>query len=1340
VQEQIIQGYRLSPQQDRLWSLGQACGSLPFRTQCAVLAEGALDDAALTVAVADVVDRHQILRTTFQYLLGTTLPVQVIRDAELTFGAEYDFRHLSQPDQRRRVEEIIREAWQSHLDCEQGPLVHCSLLHLSRLTRMLIITLPALSSDSMGVKNIVREISRSYAAVVGQTQRFDDPMQYIVASEWQNELFDSEDFEVGRIFWSDYDLSKLGASILPLGRQYDSELSFEPQSFSIEIRDSEETAPKQVARTYGVPLSAVYLTCWHVLLGRLTGQSDIVVGTGFDGRSDEEIETALGLFAKYLPVSSCMYDGLIFSELLGKIEASVRTVRDWQEWFTWNSLAGVAPDKVNTIFFPLCFDYEEAAECYTASDVTFTIYRYYACIDRFELKLRCRRVKTGVTLEFHYNSSLFDAAEIERLAKQYQRLLESAAGTPEGAIGDLDLLTKEDRRQLFSDLNYRLKPHGADKGIPETFEQQVERTPDSGAVVYDDETLTYRELNKRANQVAHYLSKEGAETEGLVPICVDRSVEMIVGVLGILKAGAAYVPIDPGTPAERFAFMLRDSGAAVLVSQQKFAAGLTDQRVKKICLDRDRDDISRESEENPTNFVSRHNLAYMIYTSGSTGNPKGVMVEHQSPLNLLASLIQAIYVNQRGSPLVVSLNAPLAFDASVQQIMSLMLGHTMQIIPQEIRADRRAFLAYLAVNQVDILDCTPSHLESLLEVDFPSSENRTPRSILVAGEAIGDRLWKRLSQTIEPVIYNLYGPTECTVDATCCRVDRSMPKPTIGWPLENYRLYILDTQSRLAPLAASGELYIGGVGLARGYLNQPELTAQKFIPDPFSPLPGARLYKTGDLGRFVWDGRIEFLGRLDSQVKVRGYRIELGEIETVLARHPGVRTCAVCVREDQPGDKRVVAFIVQSAENPPATGDLQEYLQAHLPRYMVPSEFVRVLRLPLTPSGKLDRKALERLETPVIEVALPPRDVTELYLFHVWSGVLQTENFGIRDNFFDVGGHSLTAVTLSSRLEKTYREKISVKTVFDYPTVEQMAGYLRREIAFVPPSALVPIQPKGTRRHFFCVPGAGGLAHLFLPLARHLGQDQPFYGFQSFELDLDRIPDLTVEDVARRYVTDLRRIQPEGPFQIGGYSSGAVVAYEMAQQLHAAGQQVSVLAVLDGSLPSSPVENKPLSEQEFQVQLHEVAVWYSTVWLGLTVSDASSMSTHDLVQLNVSRQKQNLEGLEVSTGQMDLTEIHYLWLFRNMVTNTHASARYRPKPYPARVTLFRGKNDREHTYGWNQWALGGVEVFYFDAGHLHFIRDPNAAALASQLANCFAQADYVSVVPSKQSDKCPSNT
>jgi len=571
----------------------------------------------------------------------------------------------------------------------------------------------------------------------------------------------------------------------------------------------------------------------------------------------------------------------------------------------------------------------------------------------------------------------------------------------------------------------------------------VERTPDNIAVVFEDQQLNYRELNARANQLAHYLQNLGVGPDVLVGICVERSLEMMVGLLGILKAGGGYLPIDPEYPTERLLYILQDAQVRVLLTQKHLIAGLPKHQSELVCLDTDWSFITQAQESNPGCEVQPENLAYAIYTSGSTGEPKGVMIQHSSVVNLAHGLHQAIYAHHQISPLRVSINGSLAFDTSVKQIIQLIYGHSLNIVPEKVRFDGHAMLSYLRQQKIDVLDCTPSQLRLLISVGLLDSDNH-PQSVLVGGEAIDESMWATLAKAQNINFYNVYGPTECTVDTTICLITANL-KPVIGRPIANVQTYILDEYLQPVPVGVPGELHIGGAGLARGYLNCPELTNEKFISHPFHQTTESRLYKTRDLARYLPDGNIEYLGRIDNQVKIRGFRIELGEIEAVLSQHNYVETTCVTAREDSPGIKRLVAYIVPPKNVTPSTNELRQFLKARLPDYMIPSAFVTLETLPLTPNGKLDHRALPEpnLRGEIELNFVAPRNLEEEILATIWSQVLRVEPVGIYDNFFELGGDSILTIQIITRARKAGLE-LTPKQLFTHQSIAELATVATR--------------------------------------------------------------------------------------------------------------------------------------------------------------------------------------------------------------------------------------------------------------------------------------------------------
>jgi amino acid adenylation domain-containing protein len=933
----MIQGYRLSPQQKHLWLLQQNDPTLPYRAQYDVAIAGHLNPEILIAAIEKVAQRHDILRTTFHCLPGMTIPLQVITDSNLLSIRQHDFSCFDSPEQEARIKALLQEAEGITFDFEQRPILHLSLITLSPSLHRLLITLPALYADTATLKNLVSEISRTYKAEFYKKELSDEPLQYILASEWQNELLETEEAETGKEFWCKQDISNFLTLRLPFENPSSGKPAFKPQFITHTLAPELVAKLEAIANESDTSFSVLLLSCWQILLSRITGQFDSLVATACDGRMDEELKGALGLFAKYLPISCQLEENLRFSEVSQRVDEAVREAYDWQECFDWEQISETTTQVPDSFFFPFCFEFNEEKPEISPVGISFSIYQQYAYFDQFKLKLSCVARNNTAVLEFHYDSNLYETEYIKRLAGQFSTLLESVVKQTNAPINELEILSDRERHQLLVEFNNTKTNYPKNKCIHQLFEEQVKRTPNNIAVVYENEQLTYAELNQKANQLAHYLQQLGVGPEVLVGICVERSLLMVVGLLGILKAGGAYVPLDPAYPKNRLAFMLEDARVPVLLTQQKLAEKLPEHESLVVCLDKDW--VGEQnlllsashllpsleaSQDNPASATTSENLAYVIYTSGSTGKPKGVMITHQGLVNYLSWCTQAYAVAEGcGAPVQSS----IAFDATITSLYApLLVGQRVVLLPE--KEEIEALSATLSSNNnFSLVKLTPAHLGLLSQMLPPRQEECQTRALIIGGEAL---LGKSLSfwQSYAPNtrFINEYGPTETVVG--CCVYE--VPPQTsisgavpIGRAIANTQLYVLDPYLKPVPIGVPGELYIGGAGVARGYLNRPELTAEKFIPNPFSDEPGARLYKTGDLARYLPDGNLEYLDRIDNQVKIRSFRIELGEIEAVLTQHPAVRESAVTVREDNPDDKRLVGYVVPDSQNQ-ATGDPAE--------------------------------------------------------------------------------------------------------------------------------------------------------------------------------------------------------------------------------------------------------------------------------------------------------------------------------------------------------------------------------------------------------------------------------
>lgn len=921
-QSMSFEGYRLSPQQKYLWLSQQADQSQLYRTRCAVVVEGELNPEILKEALRKAVNAHEILRTTFQRLPGMNLPMQVInRTAEFGYR-EHNLSELTAAEREAALRKLFHEEGELLFDLERGPLLHVSRITISPGVNQLFLSLPSLCSDMTGLRNLVEEIGREYAACLEGVELHEDPVQYTVIADWLNELLTADDTRVAREYWNKKDLSALSALKLPFQMATAEVAAFQQNRLSLTIDPELLRRVESVADSFETPLQVFLLSCWEILLWRFAGQAEIVVGVAYDGRTDQELSGALGLFTKYLPVEFQFEDQVRFAEVLKRLNETIREVYGWGQCFSWEQVSSQLESK-HQGYFPFCFDFDESQPA-SCGGLNLFIYDQQVCIERFDIKLACARRSESLAIQIHYDSGLFDRDDVQRLLDQFHKLLSGAASDPHARIDEIELLSAAERKQLLQEFNRTRRDYSIDKCIHRLFEEQAERTPDNLAVLLNTERITFRRLNARANQLAHYLRQLGVGPDVIVGVCLNRSIEMIVSILAIMKAGGAYLPLDPDYPKERLAFMLEDARAPVLLTHLALAGELPEHDARDVYLDADRDTISKHSEENPTDTTSITNLAYVIYTSGSTGKPKGVLIEHRSPINLLEGMCEMIHANQVGSGLRASLNAPLSFDASVQQLMLLLKGATLCLTPKEARTDGKELLSYLQKNEVEVFDCTPSQLGLLLKAGLLDEGVNWPKRFLVAGEAVEPAMWNALAQASDKQFFNIYGPTECTVNATACLIEPGIRRPVIGKPLPNYQLYVLDRTNKLAPIWAAGELHISGVGLARGYLNRPELTSEKFILNPFS-YEHSRLYKTGDLARYLPDGTIEFLGRIDNQVKIRGFRIELGEIESVLLQHEAVQEAVVVAREDQLDSPRLVAYVVPKRSQEPRLASRRLY-------------------------------------------------------------------------------------------------------------------------------------------------------------------------------------------------------------------------------------------------------------------------------------------------------------------------------------------------------------------------------------------------------------------------------
>jgi amino acid adenylation domain-containing protein len=805
-------------------------------------------------------------------------------------------------------------------------------------------------------------------------------------------------------------------------------------------------------------------------------------------------------------------------------------------------------------------------------------------------------------------------------------------------------------------------------------EDRARQNPESIAIECDGLSLTYAELETRANQLAHVLRKRGVRAERLVGVCVERSLEMVVALLGILKAGGAYVPLDPAYPSDRIKYVLDDSRVTLLLTQESMRASLPPTSAEILCLDPEWRAIRDEESGQVASDVEPNNVAYVIYTSGSTGRPKGVQIEHRSLVNFLCSMRRQ--PGMKASDVLVAVTT-VSFDiAGLELFLPLLVGGRLVVASREATVDGRLLMQLLKHSSATIMQATPTTWRVLLESGWNGDPNL---KVLVGGEALSADLARQLAIRCGSV-WNMYGPTETTIWSSVYKIEgKDENLVPIGKPIANTTLYILDANREPVD---EGELYIGGDGLARGYFERDQLTAEKFVSDPFCSLPGARLYRTGDLARRRADGNVEFLGRIDHQVKIRGFRIELGEIEAVLEQHPCVGQAVVVAREDTPGDKRLVAYIVAESAGTVTAADLRQHAAKQLPDYMTPTAFVRMGKLPLTPNGKVDRTALPAPTVADFDaqtVYVAPRDATEKKLVQLWEEVLRISPISVTASFFELGGRSILAARLFTKILRTFGKELPLSTLFRSPTVEQLANELRPSAVTVQYPTLVTIQDKGSKPPFFCVHGGAGSTLFLHNLSRELGEDQPFYGIEPEGLDGKRFQRRTVEEMAKHYIAEIRRVQPAGPYRIGGYCFGGLVAFEMAQLLRHQGEEVVLLALFSAELRYNhllpPPKAKPRERPVGPRLAHLMASPAKSI---RNISNAGYWRVAVVVRKYVYGSLLGL-GLRIPPGMRTMYLAEMLG---------RAERSYTPKYYPGPIVLFRGPGSQEDgpNMGWDGLA------------------------------------------------------
>ena len=1038
----------LSSTQQRIWFLEQLNPGLAtynrlvvYRLKC-FLNLKALDDS-----LTEIISRHEILRTAFSTVNGR--PLQVVFPAKPFVSRFCDLSTVAPVSKESLVQQLASEEGRAPFDLSAGLLLRAKVLRLSEAEHLLLLTFHHIAIDGWSIGIFLDELSRCYEAFASgvKPELAPLPLQYADYAVWQRERLAGPLLEQQLQYWREQLAGAPQELCLPTDHARPAVQSYRGATTQFELDRELVQELKEWSRAQGVTLFMSLLAVFQVLLWRYSGERELVVGTPIANRSRVELEGLIGCFANTLVLRTRLEEGASFAELVKRVREVCLGAYAHQEVPFERLVEELQPERKlsHSPLFQVMFVLQNApAQHLEIPSLKFEPVSIGNGSAKFDLTLILEENQESLSCCFEYSTDLFEAATITRMIGYLRNVLKQVLNNPNQPLWQVPVLTQAEQRQLLVEWNQTHTDYPRQQCIHKLFEAQVEKTPNDVAVVFGEQQLTYKQLNEKANQLANYLLSLGVTTGSLVGICSERSCEMVIGILAILKAGGAYVPLDPGYPPERLSYMLNDTGAPVLILQRRFQDRFAEHDVKLIFLDDDQETIAQQSAHNPVCGATPDSLAYIMYTSGSTGVPKGACVNHRAVVRLVR---EQNYI-ELGRDDVILQFAPVSFDASTLELWGSLLNGGRLVLMSPGMTSLEDLGRAIRDYGITTLWLTAGLFH--LMVDYRLEDLKSVRQLLAGGDVLSvSHVRKFLEAAPESKLINGYGPTENTTFTCCHRMsDASSINSTvpIGRPIANTQVYLLDAHLQPVPLGGIGNLYIGGDGLAQGYLNQPVLTAEKFIPHPFAEQPGARLYDSGDLARYWQNGIIEFLGRADRQIKVRGFRVELGEIQEILVQHPAVKAAIVVVL-DEARNKRIVAYVVGDRQVTD-TGALRSYMQQRVPAYMIPSAFVPMDQLPLTPNGKVDLAALPAPDISKSEMAGNSLEVTggiEEILAGIWADVLGTETVGLFDDFFDLGGHSLLATQVLSRIREVFGIELALSALFAKPTVATLA----KEVAMV---------------------------------------------------------------------------------------------------------------------------------------------------------------------------------------------------------------------------------------------------------------------------------------------------
>lgn len=1296
--------------QQQLWLHAQLAPNTPlYNEPLTVRHRGQLDVPALKRAFNEIIRRHEAWRTSFPVINGE--PVQQVHPFSEIDLPEVDLRALAPAEREAEALRIATSDARLPFDLTRGPLFRAKLVRLDDEAHRLYVTLHHLIFDGFcGYRVFLPELAALYAAFSqGQPAPLPDlPFQFGDYTLRQREWMQGPALDLHMEHWRRTLAGPLPTLDLPFSRPLPAAQTFRGamQSFSLPLELSERL--REFSQRENVTLFMTLLAAFNVLLYRYSGQEDILIGSNTAGRKLPGSERLLGYFLNTVVLRTDLAGDPSFRQLVERVRHTTLDALSHDEVPLDRLVAELpsARDSKRNPLFQVLFSLEPPLAP-VSPEWDLTCIEVETGATKFELCMVLDDRADGLLCRLIYNTALFDPEVITRMGGHWQTLLEAIIADPARPISRLPLLTPAERQQVLVEWNDTAQPY-TPVPVHEAIARQARKTPRATAVRCGEHALSYGKLDRQALQLARFLQARGVGPNAPVALCLERSPEMIVGILGVLKAGGAYVPLDPANPAERLELILADCNAKILLVQEDSRIPVLSPEVQVISIDTALRKGADNLEPSP---VQLEDLAYILYTSGSTGIPKGVQVTHRN----LAFSNHARLTYYEETPERFLLLSSYAFDSSVAGIFhTLATGGMLVLPPPEFRWETEQLSRLIVENKITHTLTFPSLYGELLD-SAPAARLASLRTVIVAGETCPRQLVNRHYQVLPQVsLFNEYGPTEATVWSSVfeCEPEGEDSAVPIGRPIANTRLYILDRHSldrhlEPVPQGVTGELYIGGEGVTRGYLNQPALTEKSFPLDPFSSHPESRLYRTGDLVRLLPDGNLEFLGRLDQQIKIRGLRVELEEVEAVLGQHPGVREAAVIVRLEESGRPSLVAFLAAHPGRRPSTAELRAFLRTRLPAYMVPASLQFLETLPRTSSGKVDRQRLATTGLPAGDLAAEitlPRNDAERRLLAIWKLVLKLPSDDVTQDFFELGGHSLLAAKLLGRIEREFGKSLSLAFVFQSPTIAQMAESLHRAGQSRRDRAVVPIQPKGSLLPLFWVRGGPR----FRLLAQKLGLERPFLGVDLPYADGIRLAaPYRLEDIATYLIEAMREVQPHGPYYLAGLCVNAVIAYEMAQQLVRNGEAVALVAMLDA-------HNHAYYRNPFKDGRYTARIRYHLS--NLLRMDAGETSSYLLDRLDEARRKIERTTWRLTTDRGGHADDR----FRNSDSIVHpAFSRYEPQPYRGKITLLQSSEWPKSPYfdfkvGWDDLAAS-IDFHRVPGDHAYMFEEPGVKAVAALL-------------------------